>query len=140
MIVIGFTGTVLGMTHLQKLGVRELMMEIAPAEAHHGDCLGSDATFHLFCKLFSVYVVGHPGTDMYGRSPKRAYCDVDEWQPALPYLERNSNIVRASQILIATPKLMEEERRSGTWATIRRAREMEKELRIVYPDGSRGVA
>lgn len=127
------------MTHLQKLGVREVMMELAPAEAHHGDCKGSDATFHTFCKLFSCYIVGHPGVDMLGQSPMRAYCDVNESMPPLPYLQRNGNIVMASPILIATPKLMMEEVRSGTWSTIRRARKANKTIYIVYPDGTKEI-
>jgi hypothetical protein len=125
------------MTHQQKIGIRELMMELAPAEAHHGDCKGADATFHRFCKLFSCYIVGHPGVDRHGFALTRAYCDVDESLPPLPYLERDKVIVEVSKILIATPRMMIEEVRSGTWATVRLARKRNRTIHIVYPDGSR---
>lgn len=40
-----------------------------------------------------------------------------------PYLERNANIVEESSILIACPiDKNEEEWRSGTWSTVRKAR------------------
>lgn len=140
MIIVSFTGTRLGMTHPQKLGVRDVMDELAPAEGHHGDCIGSDATFHTFCKLFSCYTVGHPGVDRHGYALTRAYCDVDESLPELPYLVRDKVIVEASKILIATPRMMMEEVRSGTWTTVRYARKLKnRTIHIVYPDGSRKV-
>jgi len=50
-------------------------------------------------------------------------------------LERNSDIVADSDLLLATPRFYEEELRSGTWATVRRARKANKPLIIVWPNG-----
>jgi hypothetical protein len=56
--------------------------------------------------------------------------------PILPHLKRNGHIVDASHVMIACPRLMHEELRSGTWMTIRYARRADKPLAIVWPDGS----
>jgi hypothetical protein len=50
-------------------------------------------------------------------------------------LERNTEIVKACDVLIATPKEQDEVLRSGTWATIRRARKYDKKLAVIFPDG-----
>lgn len=48
------------------------------------------------------------------------------------YMARNDRIVAYSDVLLAWPLTAVEELRSGTWATIRRARKQGKEVRI-YP-------
>lgn len=137
---IGFTGTQEGMTLEQKNAVSDILRIVSPSHAHHGDCIGADKDFHDLCRsIRSIYVIGHPGVDKYGRSPKRAHCVTDENEAELPYLERNAVIVNKSQLVIATPKGYEEELRSGTWSTIRRARRFNRTVFIIYPDGSRSV-
>jgi hypothetical protein len=61
----------------------------------------------------------HPPTD----DRKRAFCTGNgaDWEPK-PYLERNHDIVDETTILIACPN-GEERMRSGTWATVRYARQ-----------------
>jgi hypothetical protein len=54
----------------------------------------------------------------------------------LPPLDRNKMMVDDCEALIATPRLMVEELRSGTWSTIRYARKCRKPVHIVWPDGS----
>lgn len=46
MTIIGFTGTRRGMTRLQKQMIETFLVMHSPKEAHHGDCVGSDALFH----------------------------------------------------------------------------------------------
>lgn len=52
-----------------------------------------------------------------------------------PYLERNQDIVRSTELLLATPENNVEQQRSGTWATIRFARKMNKSIIIIDTDG-----
>jgi len=138
MTVIGFTGTRQGMTRLQKQLVETLLVMHNPKEAHHGDCVGSDAQFHrIICDKTESSIIVHPPTD-----PKyRAFCAADETRgdmilPAKPYLDRNQAIVDYSSIMIATPRLLREEQCSGTWYTVRYARKVGREIHIIYPDGS----
>lgn len=115
---------------------------------HHGDCVGGDATFDALAEAVEVGAIHiHPGVDSNGMSPNRAYCgdygnnayrdDPDTvWYPAKPYLERNDDIAEASDVLIACPKAKEEQLRSGTWSTVRRARKRGKLVILIYPDGT----
>ena len=45
-----------------------------------------------------------------------------------PYLDRNRDIARACSVLIALPETLVEVQRSGSWATVRYAREYGKEV------------
>jgi hypothetical protein len=138
---VGFTGTQEGMTPLQKrsfLSVWQMIEdEVGPIhEFHHGDCVGADSEaddFAVDAFTFSgigCVVIHPPDVDA-----KRAWCVGDRIEKPLPYLERNTEIVKACDVLIATPKEREEVLRSGTWATIRRARKYNKKLAVIFPDG-----
>lgn len=138
MTTIGFTGTRQGMTHLQKQMVKTLLVMYPPTEAHHGDCIGADAEFHkIICDKTSASIMIHPPTN-----PKlRAFCTADETcgdkiYPKKSYLVRNHDIVNPSSIVIATPKELLNKWRSGTWATIRYARKRNKQIFIIFPDGT----
>ena len=127
----GFTGTQEGMTRAQKFVFKSIL---AAGHFHHGDCVGADEQAHDIARTLGLYIITHPPINEY----KRAFCDADEQCPAKEYLERNRDIVNVSSNMIATPKQFEEQLRSGTWATIRYARKMKKNLTIIYPDGSIG--
>jgi hypothetical protein len=71
-----------------------------------------------------------------GVGDKRAHNKPDLIWPAKPPLERNHDIVDQADVMIATPRTMQEEQRSGTWATIRYARKKGRELHIIWPDGT----
>ena len=136
---VGFTGPRDGMTLRQKTEVHKSLLLLKPSHALHGLCTGADEDFHHICRELwelGIYIIGHPGMDNYGKSPYRAHCDVDEIEPILPYMERNQNIVNNSDILIATPSDFVEMPRSGTWSTIRKARNKKRTLFIVFPDGT----
>lgn len=100
---------------------------------HHGDCVGADAEAHEIAKGHGAYVVVHPpDNDKY-----RAFCKGDVITEPKPYLERNEDIIIMCGLLIATPKSMFEEMRgSGTWYTIRKAKEIKRSIIIVYPNGA----
>lgn len=129
---IGFTGTQVGMTQQQTDEVHRLLRKFRAAEFHHGDCVGADQQAHGEAMVLGVRTVIHPPVI----GAKRAYCPADETRPPKEYLLRNHDIVDETQVLIATPKEITEQLRSGTWATIRYAKKMNRRVYIVYPDGS----
>ncbi len=137
MTIVGFTGTRQGMTRLQRQLVESLLVLHPPKETHHGDCKGSDAQFHrIVCDQTTASIIIHPPLD----KKYRAFCAADETRgdkilPEKSYLERNQDIVNASKIIIAAPKELLEQQRSGTWSTIRRAREKKCEVFITFPNG-----
>jgi hypothetical protein len=135
--IIGFTGTKKGMTDIQKDRVGGILQYHMPPEVRHGDCVGADKQFHEIVRRLcpgAKIVVHPPEFLMY-----RAFCKGDVILPAKPYLRRDDDIVGACEFLIATPKEGFEVLRSGTWATIRRARKKGKHVTIIYPDGTYGV-
>ncbi|MDB4881258.1 MAG: hypothetical protein JWL95_24 [Gemmatimonadetes bacterium] len=138
-LVIGFTGTREGMTAAQLAAVRALLVAAAdrPLEVHHGDCLGADAEFDALAREVTPAAERHihPPTDI----AKAAACWIGGGcvlYPPFPYLQRDRHIVDACRVLIATPRGVKEELRSGTWMTVRYARAKGKARRIVWPDGT----
>jgi hypothetical protein len=139
---VGFTGTRRGMTPEQQSAVAKLIFTIrrssrAQLVAHHGDCIGSDATFYRLvmedkADIGRWRVVCHPPTG----NGFRAHLGGDEVREPIHPLMRNSVIVRESTLMIATPAEWTEQRRGGTWYTIRRSRMWERPLAIIWRDGS----
>ena len=102
-------------------------------KGHHGDCIGADKNFHDLLFSFRSYIVLHPPKN----TLYRAFCpNWDEIRPTKEYLDRNDDIAKKTDFMIACPKGFEEELRSGTWATIRRARKRHKDVYIIWPDGT----
>lgn len=128
---IGFTGTRNGMTPQQRAALESMLCD-AEGEFHHGDCVGADAQAHDIATDLGLITIGHPPVE---RS-LRAYCGVMLSRDPKPYLDRNKDIVREADLMIAAPGEREPQLRSGTWSTIRFARKMRKRLWIFYPDGS----
>ena len=137
--IVGFTGSRdEGMpTFGQIVKVDGLLFALRPYEVHHGDCIGSDHWFHL--RVTGPYkyrpcVHVHPPDNPRYRANciEGMNCVI---HPTKPYMKRNQDIVDASDVLIATPHGPEEVR-SGTWATIRRARKKGIPIYIVYPSGT----
>jgi hypothetical protein len=127
---LGFTGTRSKATNFQLEGLVSLLEQAE--EFHHGDCVGADEAAHDLALKMNVPVVIHPPTN----SKYRAF--TTGWQKLMlpaPYLVRNREIVRETDLLVAFPKSGEEEIRSGTWATVRYARELGKNVVIIFPDG-----
>lgn len=136
MIHVGFTGTQVGMTSAQGLSVKNVLFGLQRSFwAHHGDCVGADAQFHVICRSFQLLcagITGHIPDD----DSKRAFCQFDSVMPARPYLVRNKDIVVVSDVMVATPRQVEEQFiGSGTWFTIRCTRRRSKPLALVLPSG-----
>ena len=130
---IGFTGTQVGMTPRQKAQLETILRgKLAgggKVAFHHGDCIGADAEAATLAGVLGCYLVCHPPTN----SSKRAFVKSNEVRPAKPYMERNLAIVLEAKVLLAAPKTTTEELRSGTWATIRRARKHKVPVVILVP-------
>jgi hypothetical protein len=118
------------MTPDQKVLVFALLDGIDGLELHHGDCVGADADAHAIARALRARVVVHPPWV----TKKRAFCHGNETRDPLPYLERNHHIVDETDMLIATPR-GPELLRSGTWATVRYARQQGKVIVIIEPGG-----
>ena len=133
---LGVTGTQDGMTSDQVRRIESWSDTlIAHFEyLHHGDCIGADEQMANLFRLYML-IVSHPPIVR----AKRAFTESDEIRPEKPYLERNRDIVNESFTLIAMPKGYYEIQRSGTWATIRYARQTHKRHVIVWPDGTYDV-
>lgn len=131
-LVLGFTGTQHGMATEQLTRVADLLRELRPARVHHGDCIGADTQFHALVRqvLPECRIVIHPPRV----EAKRAFCDGDETKAPRAYLTRNRAIVRESQVLLAAPSEREEQLRSGTWSTVRFARQQNRTVHLVLPD------
>lgn len=139
---IGFTGTRHGVTHEQSNTLYRLLRAIreevdTEIVLHHGDCVGADQTSHEHARLLGFSVEIHPPEN----HKQRAFCTYPGKPPKVhmekPYLERNLDIVKAADVLFATPATVGEVfRGSGTWATIRYGRKHNKPTIIIWLDGS----
>jgi len=126
---VGFTGTQQGMSQRQKEGFTRLILSLKMIEFHHGDCIGADSEAHDIVRNMNrnTEIVIHPPSN----SSKRGFKKGDLVRKELPYLERNMLIVQETRLLVTTPFSLQEELRSGTWATIRYARKMGKPVLIL---------
>lgn len=129
-VIIGFTGTRAGMTIPQKTAVETLLRQLKPDKAVHGGAVGADTQFHAICKRLGIPIEVYP-----------CPAHVVEWSGALvhptkPPLVRNKIIVGVCNYLIGAPLTSAEQRRGGTWSTIRRARKTKVFNTVVNPNGS----
>jgi hypothetical protein len=136
--IIGFTGTRQGMTQNQRISfVQNTCYFVEDVEFHHGDCVGADEQAHLLIVAHAKKIVIHPPSD----DKLRAFCDrfsanlntLIVVMPDRSYIDRNHDIVNSCDMLIAAPAQNYNILRSGTWATIRYARERGKRVNILYP-------
>jgi hypothetical protein len=133
---LGVTASRKGMTQLQKEKFLYVAKQLNPHEFHDGDCIGGDEQAHYIIQTtFDLcYMVGHPPEN----ASQRAHQMYHRSHPAKGYIERNHEIVDMVDVMVALPDGKTEKKRSGTWATIRYARKIGRELTIIYPDGTTG--
>jgi hypothetical protein len=134
-VIIGFTGTRFGPTPQQRKKLFLLLKLYAKdcSYFHHGGCWGADITARDLARELHIPTVCHPGSDW-------------QWEtsvgtdritlPQKPYLERDKDIAVEVELLIAVSKTMTEEKKSGTWATVRAARKLNKRIIVCWPDGT----
>lgn len=137
---LGFTGSQNGMTPMQLLKVAQFIANNGILATHSGDCIGADKEFLQLIQLANTNK-SFPTIATHGHIPsydsKRAFGKYAVSHPPKPYLDRNHDIVDASDVMIGTPKENKEQQRSGTcWATIRYAKKTGKKLVVIFPDGT----
>lgn len=132
---VGFSGSRDGMSFPQKQYIETWISKNIHniEEVHHGDCIGADAQFHKLCNRDRLKIIIHPPSN----PQKRAFCQSLDIRSEKPYLIRNDDIVNDSDILLATPSTVDNNYilTSGTWYTIRKAKNLGKEVIVIYPDG-----
>lgn len=128
--IVGFTGTQFGASTRQVVNLKFELSKLGCTELHHGDCVGADAQAHAVALELGIPVVLHPPINMV----KRAFCQgAMRCEEARHYLDRNQKIVDDVDILIACPFSPREMRRSGTWSTVRYARRIGREVKLLPP-------
>jgi hypothetical protein len=140
--IITFTGTREGMTGVQRSQVeRALRAATRGAKTlifRHGACHGADREFHQIVTLMfrEGQVHAYPSNreqQLWARNRQRSIAVLHKLDEAL---HRNRAMVRGADLLIATPaQTTEQWRGSGTWATIRYARQGNVRGVIIYPEG-----
>jgi hypothetical protein len=133
---IGFTGT----RHKVKISEEQirqfkwLLADLPGGEFHHGDCIGADAMAGEIAKKQHKRwreIVHPPDKDNW-----RAHRKGDKVLEPKSYKTRDRDIVNDTEVLIAMPSSrIEKFIGSGTWYTIRYARQQGKEIWILFPDG-----
>jgi hypothetical protein len=106
--IVGFTGTRRGMTTKQRRNLRALLEQAT--EFHHGDCVGADEEACVIAREMGIRTVSHPPLNEKGR----AFTVNDVVMPSRGYLDRDHDIVDASDRMIAAPLQANEVLRSGT--------------------------
>lgn len=132
---VGISGTRSNATQEQLHTLRTVLSMLSGnIEVHHGMCIGVDEAAHNIVRSEqpTAVIVGHPPTN----SKHEAQLDVDVLCDRKPYLERNDDIAHACDVLLAVPAQDEEQLRSGTWSTVRRARKYDKQCIIITRNGS----
>lgn len=131
---LGFTGSRHGLTGPQADVLRSVLASLIGEQItvlHHGDCVGADAQGAEIARELGYFLEAHPPGD----SRLRAYSPACVTHEPLGYLERDQAIVALSEALVAAPATLAEQSRSGTWFTVRRAREAGLPVIVVTPDG-----
>lgn len=133
---VGFTGTREGMA-VQQFVAFVMAMPAGMTWFRHGCCLGADeeAVRHVNDMVPRPSIFGAPSNIGSQTSEFALSVSDDTTGEFSDPLERNRVIVDGCDLLIAAPK-GPEERRSGTWATVRHARKKGKPIVIVWPNGT----
>lgn len=139
---IGVTATRWGATEQQLDVFSYIFTKLKGKWLHQGMCEGGDTQAHDLIRETRgdgiTKIKGHPSLDK-GHEVAR---DCEEMAEPKGHLDRNRDIVDESDVMIAMPHTAEEQKRGGTWYTIRHAKKvikadngMCKKLYIIKPDG-----
>lgn len=140
---IGFTGTWRGMS-LAQVHQFEKLLPILDAfrvgmgdgrhQLHVGCCRGADTQAATVAHKFKFKIIAHPGDNLDMTVILPIFTEI---LTSKPNLERNRDIVDVCSLLIATPRnLVNVNRGSGTWYTVRYSHRIGKPRIVLFPDGS----
>lgn len=140
---VGFTGTRQGMSQAQKDTLTAWLSRNRVYQFHHGSAIGADEEAvrilldltPVFDHIASAEIHAHPA-DVPQQGSAAAFILSHKKHPVAKPLARNHHIVDACELLLACPATAAEERRSGTWSTVRYARQQGKRVVIFWPDGT----
>jgi len=134
---VGFTGTQKGLTQEQQTSLGRLLGHLrkfdgsGDPEFWHGDCVGADTQATQLAQSFKYTTRAWPG-DI---AEKRGHLPSNYMHDPQPNLKRNRIIAASCEPIIACPKEFTMQQRSGTWATVRYARQDSKTVYVIWPDG-----
>lgn len=135
---IGFSGSRHGVTGAQngKLVALLIAYWMPGNRLHHGDCTGADEAAFNAATPMGYQTIAYPASNVSDRW--QATTASTERVEGYEALTRNELIVKNSWLLIATPnsKPSAEKLRSGTWATIRYAKQAGHPIWIIDPYGN----
>lgn len=133
--IVGFTGTLQGPTSQQNDAMRKLFRKLAISRFVHGGAPGCDTIAHYAVRRRhpNILIEIHPGP--FSGSTVWLPMGNCEIYPELPSLERDRVIVGRIQGLVAIPRTDREELGSGTWSTVRYAREIGCPIYIIRKNG-----
>lgn len=108
-------------------------------EFHHGSCINGDYTCYVIVRDMitpegwgRIQIITHLGDN----PAKTAPCELGALVIGRkPNLERNIDIIKASDIIFALPQGFDEVRRSGEWHVIRHTIKAKKWLQVIWPNG-----
>lgn len=129
--IVAVTGTRMGITTAQIAAITRHLRHAT--WLHHGGAVGADRTCHaIFARPWQTQV--WPSNAEQERWAREQPIGVIHAR-RLP-LNRNRAMVNIVERVFALPAGMEEEQRSGTWATVRYARAVKCPCLVIYPNGS----
>lgn len=128
---VGFTGTRKGMSPAQREQLALVLYWLAASEFHHGGAAGADTEADKVAMAQHYHRVVHPCPGVV----RADRFDGRTWEEVFPPLVRNRRIVEACDVLVAAPETDREVVRSGTWATVRYARQAGKPVVMLSRGG-----
>ncbi len=101
------------------------------------DCIGGDDQFDSLAVEQGCYILVYPPTNDKHRvfvETSRVYYNRRIFSP-MPYQDRNQAIVNCCDVLVGCPRTNnpEDDPRSGTWSTIRKAQKAQKPVVVIGP-------
>lgn len=128
-----FTGTRKGMNGAQSLLMGRILKAGAPLVLRHGAAYGADRETHALWRelelpLADVWPADEKSAALFRGQPRVVV------HPVMPPLDRNVEMVKRSRFIVGAPHTNQEEQRSDTWHTLRRAFANKVPTLIVWPN------
>lgn len=130
-LTVAFTGTRKGLTPEQYTGLATVLTRLAGTRLVHGDAVGADAVADTLAHGLGYQTACYPGNI----PGERAFCCSILLGRAKHPLDRNADIVKAGDVLVACPADATPQRRGPTWQAVSLAQAAGKPIVLIWPDG-----